>query len=135
MSQFRFKILDVRDSAPQEWLHTWARQFDPDDGKEHRDLIEKHESLSKDDFIQIAKWKGNAKPEGKFKPNVAMVAYHIWIEAAEKLPKCPEESEMASFLDKWSGKTYTDVFPSKSVEKHFGLSRACTLLLFVSGGR
>ncbi len=134
MSEFRFLIVDVRDSAPQESVHVWADQFDADDHEERRTLIKRYASFSKDDFVQIGRWKDNAKTQGKWGPNVAMVAYHIWMEAAEKRPKCPQESDVPSFLNEWSEKTYTDVFPNKSVLKHFGLSRATTLLHFVSGG-
>jgi hypothetical protein len=84
----------------------------------------------------IGKWKDGAKTERQWKLNVASVAYRIWMEAAQELPKCPEGSAMAAFLDDWSGRTYTDVFEKKGpVEKHFGLARATTLLHFVSGGR
>jgi len=58
------------------------------------------------------------------------------MKAAQELPKCPDGSDVADFLDNWSGRTYTDVFEKKGpVEKHFGLARATTLLHFVSGGR
>jgi|SRR5665213_2749653 len=64
-----------------------------------------------------------------------MVAYRIWMQAAQELPKCPEESRVADFVNEWMDRTYTDVFSTKSVVKHFGLSRATTLLDFVTGGR
>jgi hypothetical protein len=51
------------------------------------------------------------------------------------LPKCPEKSGVAVFLEDWSSREYTDVFKNGSRKKRFGLSRATTLLHFVSGGR
>jgi hypothetical protein len=54
---------------------------------------------------------------------------------AQEPPKLPSEDEVADFLDRWSSATYSDNFSSgKSVTKQFGLSRATTLLHFVSGG-
>ena len=47
----------------------------------------------------------------------------------------PRGRRCSAFLDGWSSRTYTDVFPNKSVEKRFGLSRATALLHFISGGR
>jgi hypothetical protein len=52
-----------------------------------------------------------------------------------ELLKCPEESEVAAFLEDWSSRAYTDTFRTGPRRKHFGLSRATTLLHFVSGGR
>jgi hypothetical protein len=136
MSAFKFRVVVVKDSTPQEWLRLWSGRYPPDDEPEYRDLIANYGSLSADEFERIGKWKdGVGKSTGRWMPNVASVAYLIWMQAAQKPPKCPEEDEVEAFLDGWSGRTYTDVFPNKSVEKHFGLSRATTLLHFVSGGR
>lgn len=57
------------------------------------------------------------------------------MQAAKELPACPEEIEVAGFLKDWSGRKYTDHFRDRIIEKQFGLSRATTLLHFLSGGR
>src|SRR5579859_2906550 len=124
MSPFKFQILDVRESTPQEWLREWAARYPSKDypESEYSELIANYESLSAEDFVRIGKWKDGVKTKGKWKANVASVAYGIWMLATQELPKCPEESEVEAFLDDWSRRTYTDVFPNKSVEKHFGLA-------------
>lgn len=124
----------MRDGAPQEWLRVWAARYQGYDEQEYEDLIAKHKSLSAQDFVRIGKWKDGATTELQWKPNVASVAYLTWMQAAQELPKRPEVTDAAAFLDDWSGRTHTDVFPNKSVEKRFGLSRATTLLHFISGG-
>jgi hypothetical protein len=127
----------MRQSTPQEWLCRWATRYELasiDDG-EYRDLIERHKMFTADDFIRIGKWKDAATAEGRWKPNVASVAYLIWLQAAKELPRCPEGSRMKDFLENWSTRAYADVFKSGSRNKRFGLSRATTLLHFVSGGR
>ncbi|MFZ2062811.1 MAG: hypothetical protein WAU82_17515 [Candidatus Binatus sp.] len=136
MSRFRFRILELRDSTPQEWLRVWDGRYQEHDEKEYRDLIGKHESLSAEDFVRIGKWKDGAKTPRLWKPNVAHVAYPIWMEAVQKLPKCPEESDVEAFLNYWSGRMYTDKFEKggRVVEKPFGVPRATTLLHFISGG-
>jgi hypothetical protein len=137
MSQFRFQVLEMRQSTPQEWLCRWATRYELasiDDG-EYRALIERHKTFTADDFIRIGKWKDGATTEGRWKPNVASVAYLIWLQAAKELPKYPEENRVKDFLDDWSTRAYADVFESGSRNKRFGLSRASTLLHFVSGGR
>ena len=135
MSRLSFRSSDGRDIAPQEWLPMWAglypRKYDP----EHDSLITKYESLSAADFERIGRWKDGAKTEGKWKPNVASVAYQIWMQAASELPACPDESRVADFLQNWSERKYTDKYGSRAVQKRFGLSRATTLLYFISGGR
>jgi hypothetical protein len=135
MRQFRFQILEMKETSPQEWLRVWCARYRGYDEKEYADLIAKHNSFSAEDFERIGMWKDGVTKESRWKPNIASVAYLIWKQAAQELPKCPEEDDVAAFLEGWSGRTYTDVFPNKSVEKRFGLSRATALLHFVSGGR
>jgi hypothetical protein len=140
MSSFKFLIPEVRDGAPQDWLRVWASRYPPDyDPMEYGDLIQiaKGKSLSAKDFERIGKWKDNANSENRWRPHVASVAYQIWMQATEELPKCPdgEESGVAAFLNDWSGRAYTDLYKNRRLEKHFGVSRATTLLHFVSGGR
>ena len=136
MSRFRFRSSDDgRDIAPQEWLRMWAARYLEFDDAEHNELIAKDKSLSAADFVRIGKWKDAVKTEGRWKANVASVAYRIWMLAASELPKCPEESRVADFLDDWSERKYTDEYAIGPVEKRFGLSRTSTLLHFISGGR
>ena len=96
MSQFRFQVLEMRYSTPQEWLSWWAKRYDykTDYDPEYRALIEKHKSFSAEDFRRIGKWKDGATTEVQWKPNVASVAYLIWERAAKKLPKCPEVNQV-----------------------------------------
>ena len=124
----------MRYSTPQEWLRVWAGLYQGYDETEYRDLIEKHKSFSAEDFRRIGKWKDGATTQGQWKPNVASVAYLIWEQAADELPNCSEESEVVAFLEDWSDRAYTDIFKNGPRKKHFGLSRATTLLHFVSGG-
>jgi hypothetical protein len=137
MSQFRFQVLEMRSGAPQVWLRFWADRYPSSDYNEaeYRELIAKHNSLSSPDFERIGKWKDGAKPGRRWKPNVASVAFRIWRQAASKPPKCPEEERVGDFLEDWSNRKYTDKYKNGVVrEKRFGLSRATTLLHFVSGG-
>jgi hypothetical protein len=135
MRQFRFQVLEMKDTSPTQWLRVWSARYRGYDEKEYADLIAKHKSFSAEDFERIGRWKDDATKDSQWKPNVASVAYLVWTQAAQELPKCPEENELKAFLDGWSSRTYTDVFPNKSVAKHFGLSRATALLHFLSGGR
>ena len=138
MGRFKFQIVQVVDAEPKEWLRVWAARYDlypdPHDEPVYRELMEKYKSFSPDDFEQIGRWKDNAWTPGKWKEDVAQVAYMVWKKAAKENPRCPEESGVEKFLADWSGESYTDHFPKKSVNKHFGLSRATTLLHFISGG-
>ena len=97
-------------------------------------LITMHEPLSAAYFERIGRWK-DAAGESKWKPNVAMVAYRIWMQAASEQPRCPGESQVADFLQDWSERKYVDKFATREVQKQFGLSRATTLLYFISGQR
>jgi hypothetical protein len=137
MSRFRFRGVDGEDIAPDEWLRTWAALFPSKKyyAEEYDALIGNYKSLSAADFVRIGKWKDAAKTERKWKANVASVAFEIWMQAAKEMPVCPEGTEVAAFLGHWSERKYNDHFTSRTMEKHFGLSRATTLLHFVSGGR
>jgi hypothetical protein len=54
----------------------------------------------------------------------------------EQLPRCPENEHVAEFLVYWSEKRFwAATRMGRRLEKRFGLSRATTLLHFVSGGR
>ena len=103
----------------------------------YEQLIRSHENFASADFERIGRWKDNVKEGSKarWKSNVASVAYRIWILASHECPKCPQEREVRQFLNRWSNEIYTDEFPGRIVEKHFGLSRASALLHFVSGAR
>jgi hypothetical protein len=126
--------LDGSDITPEEWLHMWADLFPSADYAGYEELMARHKSFSHADIERIGRWKDNAKPEGKWKSNVASVAYEIWMQAASDVPVCPKDDLTADFLDDWSGRKYTDEFGIRRVEKRFGLSRATTLLHFLSGG-
>lgn len=138
MSQFRFQVLEMRGSTPEEWLSRWAKRYEEITGydPDYNELIKKCGSFTAEDFRRIGKWKDNANSEGKWKPNVAMVAYLIWERTATELPKCPAEGDVEAFLKDWTNRTYEDVTKTGvRKKKHFGLSRASTLLHFVTGGR
>jgi hypothetical protein len=132
MSQLRFRIPALVDTTPEEWFHFWAAKYPSDE--EYDFLIARHKLFSTEDFVQLAKWKDGVRTEKQWKPNIASVAYLIWMQVAEELPKCPNEAHIRAFLNDWSGRMYTDVFATKQVKKRFGLSRATTLLHFLSGG-
>ena len=101
----------------------------------YKELIAKHQAFSAEDFRRIGKWKDNADSPGKWKANIASVAYLIWEQAAAELPKCPANGEVLGFLDGWAGRTYDDVFANGTRTKVFGIPRATTLLHFLSGAR
>jgi hypothetical protein len=135
MSQFRFRSLDGSDITPEEWLHMWADLYPAAGYAGYEELIARHKSFSHADIERIGRWKDNAKSERKWKPNVASVAYEIWMQAASKLPVCPSDDGVADFLHDWSLRKYRDVYRNGAIVKPFGLSRATTLLHFLSGAR
>jgi hypothetical protein len=137
ITQFKFRGVDGSDVAPEAWLQQWSEKYPKDyDQAEYEELIAKHRSFVAGDFIRIGKWKDNAKTAGKWKANVASVAYPIWMQSSQELPKCPAETEVEAFLNDWANRQYTDTYKNgRQVKtKKFGLSRATTLLHFISGG-
>lgn len=113
----------------------WAYRYPANDYADYSGIIANYESFSPSDFVRIGRWKDNANTGSKWKVNVASVAYPIWMQAAAELPKCPAQSQVAAFLDDWAGRKYTDKYGTATMAKTFGLSRATTLLHFISGGR
>ena len=91
-------------------------------------------TLSATDFESIGQWKDAATSNGRWKENVASVAFVVWKQIAAERPACPAQNEVRAFLVRWENETYTDQFKNGFVSKCFGLSRATTLLHFVSGG-
>jgi hypothetical protein len=136
MDQPNFRVLEMRISSAKDWLDYWAVRYDDDetDEKEYLELITHCAAFSGDDIRRIGRWKDGAS-KGRWKPNVASVAYLTWERVADDPPKCPSRDEVKGFLEKWSEAEYIDEFKTRTVKKHFGLSRATTLLHFVSGGK
>jgi hypothetical protein len=134
MSQFKFRSLVGSDIGPEEWLRIWASRYPETDYLGYSALLAKHKSLCAEDFIQIGKWKDAVNTDGRWKANVASVAYVVWMLASKEQPQCPIDSQVAAFLNDWGGREYTDEFASGPKKKTFGLSRATTLLHFLSGG-
>jgi hypothetical protein len=135
-----FEIVEVRVCEPYEWLDSWAAKYDDlagYDEDEYNRLIglAQQDNLCREYFVRIGRWKDSANTVGRWQPNVASVAYIIWLQAEAERPNRPAEEEAVNFLDAWSSRTYEDVFLANRVNKRFGLSRATTLLHFLSGGR
>lgn len=134
---FVFRGVDGANVAPEEWLRLWAARF-PNaryDPASYAKWIGHSGALTFDDIVGIGRWKDAAKRETKWKPNTASVAYEVWMQAAAGLSVCPSDDNLDAFLADWSERMYTDTFSAKTVVKRFGLSRASTLLHFLSKGR
>lgn len=135
MREFRFLDQHGSPISAAEWLPLWAGRFPAKKYAGHDDLIAKGGELTSEDFIRIGRWKDAAISDGKWKPNVASVAYDIWMQAAAERPGCPDDGGVAQFLSDWSNRQHTSTFTQRTVTKRFGLSRATTLLYFLSNGR
>jgi hypothetical protein len=132
-NQLTFLYPQLQEIDPKEWVSRWAAHYDGYDDGDYWLLINKGGSLSSPDFELMGRWKDNApKSSDRWKPNVAMVAYDVWAEAANDPPGCPDKDDVAGFLGNWSEKKYR---AGKSGPKSFGLARATTLLHFLSAGR
>src|SRR5947207_11334683 len=93
MTRFKFQNPDARDSSPQEWLRVWPARYRGYSEEEYSDLIAKHKPFSAQDFEPIGKWKDDVTTKAQWKPNVASVAYLIWMQAAQELPQCPVDGD------------------------------------------
>ncbi|HTV81623.1 MAG TPA: hypothetical protein VME18_03145 [Acidobacteriaceae bacterium] len=137
MSNFQFKVVKWRSSSAAEWLETWARLSQPEEEVRYRKLIADRGSLSPEYIVRVGRWKDSAETDRKWRPNVASVAYLVWMAAADVVSECPPDAGIANFLERWAERKYTDEYAAKGkrAEKRFGMSRATTLLHFISRGR
>jgi len=136
MSEFKFKVLMLESCTAREWVQMWADQYPSDDESEYEHLVSNYTRPSSEYFVRIGKWKDRAETENRWRPNVASVAYKTWMVAAEKLPRCPPEDSLVQFLEDWSNRKAAYNFRNGNMqERRFGLSRATTLLHFISGGK
>lgn len=132
---FDYRDVHGKSVTPRAWLRIWAAQYPGEKyDLEHDRLIVLAQKESAD-FERIGKWKDAAASDAKWKANVASVAYVVWMEAASERPACPTDDAIADFLLDWSSRAYEDRFSTRTVTKRFGLSRATTLLYFLSNGR
>lgn len=136
----QFKVVEARACEPGVWLDTWAAEYDSlagYDEKEYDELIDLagQNAFPAKYFERMGRWKDSAKSDRRWRPNVASVAYIIWLQAETEQPPCPRAEQTVHFLENWAGRMYEDVFPTRRVKKRFGLSRATTLLHFLSAGR
>jgi hypothetical protein len=140
VTPFKFLYPEWREIEPSEWLARWAARYDDadkdGDNQEYFRLIWESR-LSSDDFEQVGRWKeGCRKPNhGSWKTGTPK-GYDIWMRAKEEAPECPEQSELSRFLENWSEREFVaGKKDDQDLWKKFGLSRATTLLHFISRGQ
>jgi hypothetical protein len=141
ISTFKFRYPEWRDIEPAAWVRWWAAHYEAlfgtEDNRVHKLLIDKAGSLSVDDIDLVGRWKEGclALENGRWKPDTP-VAYEVWMHARGEMPKCPSEELTSNFLNGWSERTFSSGIDrnGRALRKRFGLSRATTLLHFVSGG-
>lgn len=97
MSRFNFRDPTGKVVAADQWLRTWSERFPTANYNGYEELIAKHHRFSASDFEEIGRWKDAAKTDGRWKPNVASVAYLVWIQAAKERPRCPETIAWRTF--------------------------------------
>jgi len=137
MSRFKFLYPEWREIEPSAWLTNWAARYRAADNREYFGLITKHGKLTGDDFELVGRWKeGCLKPKhGSWKAGTPK-GYEVWMQAKAEAPGCPEQGELSGFLKNWSERTFVAGKKGDLVLRYrFGLSRATTLLHFISGGR
>jgi len=134
-----FKLENGHPCDALQWLNEWEPKYPSNkyDEKQYETLIGKEGILSTDDFIQIGRWKDAAQSNDKWRPNVASVAFPAWRDASVELPNHRiEEATVEAFLKKWTHYSYPDASSrNKNGKKRMGLSRATTLLHFMTGGQ
>lgn len=134
--RFRFKNVHGLTVSPTEWLRVWNERYPGEKyDLEHDRLLARAGDLRAVDFEQIGRWKDAANSNAKWQPNAASVAYTVWMHAATVVPRLPADAEVPAFLQAWAEREYTQRFATREVTKRFGLSRATTLLYFLSAGR
>jgi hypothetical protein len=136
--KFDFRAKTGEPCDADKWLSDWEHQYPvyQYDERYYAQLIQRAGDLSSDDFIVMGRWKDDAWTEGRWHPNVAMVAFPAWISASVELPGLRlNKASLKDFLTTWSDRLYPDT-SSRSPDKmkRFGLSRATTVAHFMSAG-
>lgn len=134
--KFSFRSVEGRPIPGKRWVGVWWKRYPNEKYESHHDaLIAKLGLFAAADFERIGRWKDGARSDSKWRPNIASVAYPVWMQAVKEVPTCPEDAQVLSFLDDWAERKYTDTYSNGPQEKRFGLSRATTLLYFLSAKR
>jgi hypothetical protein len=146
MSRFIFRSPQWREIEPSVWLSTWVDRYNKwgarhgnRDNRVYFELIAKHGKLSGEDFERIGQWKEQCWPPklGRWKTGTP-AAYDVWMQANAALPICPDKDGVAAFLKGWSERRFLASHKQrkdgKPFTQAFGISRATTLLHFISGG-
>jgi hypothetical protein len=130
------KILELKEATPRAWLTYWSNKYSATsyDERTYERLVSKRTLLTRTDFIAMGKWKDGATEGKRWNRHVASVAYDGWMAIARNRPICPPKSEVEEFLEKWS--SIRGYISEDGIHlKRFGLSRASTLLHFISRGK
>lgn len=149
MKFFREGYFEWGKAEPPVWLQKWAELFlsseeRREDDRVYESLVRRGQ-LSGEDFEQIGRWKEGCIPKigtehGRWKP-LTSAAFDVWMQAKESPPEVPESDKITEdfahkFLSDWQErKFFKPVKGGKIQDTRFGLSRATTLLHFISGGR
>ena len=133
LNRFKFLYPEWGELEPRAWVSWWAGRYGDGDNREYFKLIAKQGELLSEDFEEVGRWKeGCLKPDhGSWKTGTPR-GYDVWMQAKAEMPRCPEEGGISGFLRDWSERRFA---AGKDQIKRFGLSRATTLLHFISGGR
>lgn len=132
-----FRLPNRITGTATEWLRQWSAQY-PATYSEHdyQNFIKSGGKLTAGQFLAIGRWKDRATSSNKWRPNVPSVAVAVWKRSAHELlgPKF-DEKNAETFLAQWSEKKFGGKFKNgQRYEKRFGLSRATTLLHFITSG-
>jgi hypothetical protein len=136
-SRFKFRYPEWPEIEPSAWLTRWAARYGDGDNPEYFLLIAKRGKLSSEDFEQVGRWKEGCLNlnHGSWKTGTPK-GYDVWMDSKAEAPECPEEREVSGFLKDWSERTFVAGKKGNLALKYrFGLSRATTLLHFISGGQ
>ncbi len=134
MESFKFFLPGIRETDPGEWLRFWAAKAKISKEVDYETLIANYKNFTADDFATMGKWKDSARSTKRWQQNIASVAYAVWMQAGAIRPQCPTEESVRAFLRDWANRDYVDNYRTGPQWKRFGVSRATTLLHFISGG-
>lgn len=98
----QFKIVEVQPCDPDVWLAAWAAKYDDSasfDEDEYTQLIglAQQNGLPAKYFERVGRWKDSANIDRRWKPNVASVAYIVWLQAEAEQPLSSERASCELF--------------------------------------